>query len=53
MAANVTKGLVLNIVSKIAVNRSEIKKEASGTSKMALRDSVFLFSKMMRIDNLD
>src|SRR5210317_2137251 len=52
MAAYVTKGLVLNIVSKIAVNKSEIKKEARGTSKMALRDSVFLFSKTMRISYL-
>jgi len=49
MAAYVTKGLVLNIVSKIAVNRSEMTKEAKGTRKMALRDRVFLFSKIMRI----
>jgi hypothetical protein len=49
MAANVARGLVLNINSNMAVSNREMKKEARGTSKIALRDSVFLFSKTMRI----
>jgi hypothetical protein len=49
MAANVTKGLVLNIVNKTAVNNSDITNEARGTSKIALREKVFLFSKTMRM----
>jgi hypothetical protein len=49
MAAKVARGLVLNTISKMAVNISEMIKEARGTSKIALRDSVFRFSKTKRI----
>jgi len=49
IAAKVTKGLALNMASRMAVRISEIKNEASGTKKIALRDNVFRFSNTTRI----